>query len=134
MATEMIIAVIAFAIIVPLLVYQLRGSGFLPLFKEKPEKILNKEVVLSGIDGLGKDFKKEITGIIKKYENSKYTMELFEPLEIDGKQISSLFVTSRHSGYPVSAAKKRGIIAVNCVSEDNIGFISEINLKRRPSI
>lgn len=101
--------------------------------EEKPEKILNKKIVLKDIEaapnGLMPDL--NIEAAVKSFEDGRYNIKFLSPVEINGNEEKSAWISSRVVGSPISNAKKNEFMAVSVNGQFGSGetFLAQIVLK-----
>ena len=102
------------------------GLGGRALFprRERPDRIVGAHVRLAEIDGVGPTPPAVVEGVVQSFDGRSYRVTFDAPVEMGGRTEHYATVSARHAGYPVSAASKRGILAVHGLLESGQGFIA----------
>jgi hypothetical protein len=116
-----IIAIIGIA-----LIYSATGGRAWFGTHEKPDKILGAHLMVVEPDGLGPTPPNLPEAIAIHYESGTYKLEFIEPFYFEGRIEKFVFIKARHLGYPISRAKKRGLLGVNGTLESGVGFIANL--------
>lgn len=101
--------------------------------EENSEKILNKEIILNGIEsapnGLIPDL--TISAIVKSFECGKYYVEFISSVKINENEENSAWISSRIVGSPISNAKKIGFMSLSVNGQFSSGenFLAQVVLK-----
>ena len=105
----------------------LRAIG-LPRYREKPEKILDAEIEFSEPDGLGETAAKLPNGMVRSFQDGWYQVDLLQPYRIGDREARSTRISARHSGYPISRARKTKLDLLSVNGELSTGqrFITSI--------
>lgn len=98
---------------------------------EKPDKILDRNVILKSIeaapDGLIPNL--TIEAIVKTHDGSKYYLEFLSSIKVSGNIEKSAWISARHTGFPVSSSGKKRALSVNGKFTSGEQFLAQINLK-----
>lgn len=99
--------------------------------KEQPDKILNKNIILKGIEAApnGLISGLVIEGVIKTFDNDNYRVEFIVPAKLNGKTEKTARISARHENCPISDANKNAILAVAGEFGSGADFLACINLK-----
>jgi hypothetical protein len=103
----------------------LRGLGYFGR-PERPEKLIGKEVRLSGVEGLAETTLPSAR--VLSFDGSSYLLELAADVMIGTENVKNVRVSARHKGFSVSSTKKWGLRAVNGQTPAGQGFIACLNL------
>lgn len=120
----LISVVIAAALVVA---YSAAGGAALWRRRENPGRVLGHTVALSGVEGLP-GYTDLPPGIIDSYDAGWYTVSLTTSLPTESGEVRALTMAARHRGHPISAAGRRGILAVNGVLSSGRQFVALLTL------
>lgn len=101
----------------------LRGYAVIS-FREKPERLIGKRVLLEEFEAYGPKFPERAFGIVRRYVEPRYLVEFEPPVPVDERPEGHAWIEARHKGWPVSSARRRRILAVTGVFESGTDFIA----------
>jgi hypothetical protein len=123
--------VICGIIVLSLILAAFFGTGAMAWFGrvEHPERIMGKNLVLHDFDGVAAAKSPLYRGRISAYDEmtAQYRIDFENGLESRTAEKFAHF-GARHKGWPVSAANKHGLTAVQGVLESGRQFIAFVNL------
>jgi hypothetical protein len=110
-----------------------RAMGWLPA-KEKPERVIGKRIVFSGVDGMGANTSTLPVGLITSYEQDCYKVEFSSPVQGDEQESNSAFISGRWVGVPISGAGRWLGAPVNGKLQSGGQFIAMIKIAPNQSL
>ena len=125
-------ALIAIAVLV--IVDQVRRAlGWFPA-KEKPKRIVGKQVVFSGVDGMGPNPPSWPDGVVASYDGDGYKVEFSRPFRAHERETPSAVISGRWVGVPISGAGRWRGAPVNGQFDSGGQFIAMVRIASNQSL